>query len=327
MLTELYLMAASLNTGFLSRSDQLQTDLQQLAAGSDGRVGICAIDLKATAPICVNGEQNFPLQSVMKLIVAAAVMDAVDRNAMHLHDLILVSPEDASPGPQEFAHLVKAKGTLRVSVEELMRQALIDSDSTSVDILIERLGGVTVVQDFLKRKKIEGVSIDRNERHLQAESVGIDWKPCYADNDKFEAAVEAAPAAKRDTAWSSYLQDPRDTATPAGMVGFLRELTAGQILSSASTQKLLSIMTATATGLDRLKAGIPQSWSLAHKTGTGRRWKGMSSATNDVGILTAPDKGQIAMAVFITASTRTDAERAGVIAKAAKLVAGAYRSK
>ena len=33
-------------------------------------------------------------------------------------------------------------------------------------------------------------------------------------------------------------------------------------------------------------------WILAHKTGNSSAWKGVTAATNDVGILTAPDGGR-----------------------------------
>jgi beta-lactamase class A len=323
----IFLMTALLNTGALTVNGGLQHDIGSLATESDGRVGICALDIADAAPVCVNAGQHFPLQSVMKLVVAAAVMNAVDRQAMRLDDAVVVRPEDASPGPQDFADLVRRQGSLKTTIEDLMRRAVIDSDSTSIDVLTERLGGVSAVQDFLQRKHIAGVRIDRNERRLQAESVGLTWTAAYADSDKFEVAIKILSPERREAAWNSYLNDPRDTATPEGMVRFLKALAAGQLLSAVSTQKILGIMTATATGTDRLKAGIPAGWSLGHKTGTGRVWKGMRSAFNDVGIVTAPDGRRIAVAVFISASQRTDAEQAALMTKAAQLITSAYASK
>ena len=322
----LFLVISS-NANAVVNGAKLEQSLQKLVADSDGRIGICAFDTKATEAICINGEQKFPLQSVMKLVVGAAVMDAIDRKQMTLSDVIVLRPQDASPGPQEFADLIRAKGSLKATVEELVRRAIVDSDSTSVDVLIERIGGVATVQDFLKRKQVNGISIDRDERHLQAESAGLSWKEEYADSNKFEAAVKALPEQTVDAAWNFYLKDQRDTATPVGMVNFLKALTIGTILSESSTKKLLEIMEATVTGRDRLKAGIPKNWELGHKTGTGRSWKGMNSVTNDVGILTAPDGGKIAVTVFVAESKRSSDERAGIIARTAKLVTSAYEGK
>src|ERR1700728_3382940 len=58
------------------QKDKLQIEFQTLTRGFDGRVGICAQD--ETGLACANGDQQFSLQSVMKLLVGLAVMDAVD---------------------------------------------------------------------------------------------------------------------------------------------------------------------------------------------------------------------------------------------------------
>jgi beta-lactamase class A len=52
----------------------------------------------------------------MKLIAAAAVMEAIDHKQTRLSDVVVVRPEDASPGPQEFADLVRSKGALSTTV-------------------------------------------------------------------------------------------------------------------------------------------------------------------------------------------------------------------
>jgi len=305
----------------------LEQQLRTLAASTDGRVGVCAGDVATAATACVNGDVRFPMQSVMKLVVAAAVMDAVDGQHLKLNDVIVLRPEDASPGPQDLANLVRARGRLEVTVDDLMRRAVADSDSTSVDALIERLGGVAAVQSFLQRKQVTGLRIDRDERHLQAESVGLVWRPAFADDKVFQAAIAALPVAQRDAAWRRYLTDPRDTTTPTGMAGFLTALATGKLLSPASTTHLLAVMAATVTGGDRLKAGLPPGWTLGHKTGTGREWQGMTSDTNDVGILTAPDGRTLAIAVFVARSRGSNEQRAAVIAEAARLVTSAHRHR
>jgi len=335
----LWLVAALLNSGSqmvaaqpvtaagTDKTAALAQQLRGLASASDGRVGICAGDVTTTTMACVNGDERFPMQSVMKLVVATVVMDAVDAEGLKLSDVIVLRPEDASPGPQDLANLVRARGRLEASVDELIRRAVADSDSTSVDVLMARLGGTAAVQAFLQRKQVTGIRIDRDERHLQAESVGLIWRPAFADDKTFQAAIAALPTAKRDAAWSRYLIDPRDTATPMAMAGFLTALTTGKLLSPASTKHLLAVMASTVTGADRLKAGLPPGWKIGHKTGTGRQWQGMTSDTNDVGILTAPDGRTILIAVFVAQSRGSNEQRAAVIAESARLVTSAYQTK
>lgn len=311
-------LAAALTAAPQPLAKDLEQDLQKLIAESKGRIGVC-VKAHGADPVCVNREGKFPLQSVMKLLVGAAVLDLVDQKKFKLNSRIEVSAADASPGPQEFADLVAKKGGMSVTIEELIRRSIVDSDSTSVDVLLSHIGGVSVVQDFLRKKSIEGISIDRNERDVQSDFSGVKWQAAYAVSKKFDQAVNAVPRAKRDEALSLYSKDPRDTATPVGMVNFLTRVNEGEILSPASTKKLIAIMESTATGLDRLKAGIPKDWKIAHKTGTSAKWNGIVAATNDVGLLKGPLGQTVAIAVFVADSKASNEERAGVIAKAAEL--------
>jgi beta-lactamase class A len=324
MLNTILLAAVIAGNGSFVDRGALQKALQNLAAASDGKVGICALDKQGAEPVCVHGSDPLPLQSVMKLVASAAVMDLVDQKKLRLEDTILIKPEHNSPGPQEFADLVRKKGQYPASIEELIRRSIVDSDSTSIDVLLDHIGGTATVQDFLKRKKLEGMRIDRNERTLQSDFSGLTWQASYAAPGKFEAAMNAVPAAQRDQALANYLKDPRDTATPAGMVKFLKSLASGQLLSETSTKKLLSIMEMTATGQDRLRAGLPNSWKIGHKTGTSFTWKGRAATTNDVGILTTPDGSSLAIAVFISDSRQSNSERAAIMAKAAQAVTRAW---
>src|SRR5207244_4561602 len=108
-------------------------------------------------------------------------------------------------------------------------------------------------------------------------------------------------------------RDLRDTTTPDAMAGLLSALAEGKLLSAASRQRLLGIMTATTLFPDRLEGLLPPGTPVAHKTGTipGR-------VTNDVGIITLPDGGHLAIAVFVANSRRPAAQQARTIAELAR---------
>lgn len=300
---------------------QLQLELEQIARGIDGRVGVCVRSGSGMA--CVHGDQRFPLQSVMKLVVGIAVLDGVDHHRWRPDDSVIVRKQDLSVGVQPLAHLVTAEG-FRTTIDDLVRRAIVDSDSSAVDILLARLGGPTAAQAVLDRHGIAGVRIDRDERHLQTEIDALEWRPEYVDPPTLARAIAAVPHARRDSAFRAYQKDPRDTATPVGMVSLLQALADGTLLSAASTARLLEILTQTVTFPDRLKAGVSAGWTLAHKTGTSGTWRGVTAATNDVGILTTPDGRTVTVAVFIADSRAPAAERAAAIARVARAtIAGA----
>jgi len=314
-------IAEGARAGSLQHSE-LQQDFKTLAKGLDGRAGICALD--ATGAACVNGDQRFSLQSVMKLIAGLAVMDAAERGALKLDDAVIVHRQDLSLNVQPLAALVGENG-YRTTIDELVRRAIVDSDSTAVDILIRKLGGTDQVQAFLDRKKISGVRIDRDERHLQTEIAGLTWRPEYVDAHALDKAIASIPDARRTEAYKRYQADIRDTATPRDMAKLLYALASGKLLSTASTRRILDIMQQTATGPDRLKAGLSQGWILAHKTGTSGSWQGVTAATNDVGVLKAPDGGIMAVVVFIGDSKAPAAACAKLMAKVSAAIIAQYR--
>ena len=260
----------------------------------------------------------------MKLLVGMAVMDRVDHRAWRLDDQVLVRRQDLSLFVQPLADLVSKQG-YRTTVGDLVRRAIVDSDSAAVDVLIGRLGGPQQVQAFLERTGVSGVRLDRDERHLQTEILGLTWRPEYVDPAALDRAIAAVPTEERTAAYRRYQADPRDTATPRGMAEILRRLATGSLLSPASTAHLLDVMTETVTFPDRLKAGVPAGWQLGHKTGTSGSWQDITAATNDVGVLKAPDGGWVSVVVFIRDSRAPSAARAALIASIAAATTARYR--
>ena len=171
---------------------------------------------------CANGElllsysshKRFPLQSVMKLFTVAAVLDWIDQGAASIDDSILLTSRDVSPGPRRFANLIRKNGFYRASLSELMRNSVVESDSTSVDALLAHFGGPSAVQMFLSQKGLHELSVDRSERELQSEILGVDWCEEYCDLDAFETAAASLSPSDRESAWKAHATDERDSGTP-----------------------------------------------------------------------------------------------------------------
>ena len=316
------LVAVACYAGSLD-SRAVQREFDQAARGFRGRVGVCASDGAHRA--CINSDRRFSLQSVMKLVVGMAVMDAVDRRGWSLDEQVTLRKQDLSLYVQPLANFVNRDGVFATTVGDLVRRAIVDSDSAATDFLIARLGGPKAVQEFLDRQKVQGVRIDRDERRLQTEIVGLTWRPEFTAADVLDQAIAQVPRKVRDAANRRYQRDVRDTATPRGMADLLQSLATGKLLSSSSSRQLIEVMKQTVTFPDRLKAGTPPGWTLAHKTGTSGAWNGVTTATNDVGILIAPDGEFVSIAVFIADSAAPERDRAALMAKLAAAVAANYR--
>jgi len=276
----------------------LDARLKSLGRSFNGKAGIAVRDLQTGWSSAYNGDEYFPQQSVSKFWVALTALDKVDRGRLDLTKPVVVRREDLTLFHQPIAGLVRGNG-YATTLRDLMTRALTQSDNTANDVILRRAGGPEAVRAFLKRHDIDGVRFGPGERLLQSQTAGLTWRPEYSVANGFERARANLPAAVRRAAFERYLANPIDGATPAGLVDGLSKLHRGELLSPASTQQLLSTMSNTKTGAQRLKGGLRPGWKLAHKTGTGQNLDSMVAGYNDVGILTAPDGRAYAIAVMI----------------------------
>jgi beta-lactamase class A len=257
----------------------IDTRLAILTTNVSGRIGICVSDGQSAASL--HGDQQFPLYGVSELPVAVAVLDAVDSSQLHLDSVVTRQPDDQGSAAQLQARSVGHHGA-KTTIQDLLVRMLADSDRAATDFLIKKLGGPRVVQSVLVKKGIRGFKIDLNEQ---------------------------------DT--PSFASQHHNTATPIAVANLLQRLVNGWLLSPRSSALLLETMVKTHDFPDRLKAGVPTGWLLAHKTGTGTSTHGVSGASNDVGILMAPDGSGFVVAVVLWSKSRwSDQNQAALIANA-----------
>lgn len=289
-----------------------------------GRLGVAIRDLQTGKTIAYRAREHFPMQSVFKLPLGIAVLDAVDRGVLSLDKPVLVDKSRLSVPMSVINERFRGR-TATYRVRDLLDLAVGTSDNTAADLLLELLGGPSAVSKRLWAKGLHDIQIDRLERQLQLDYAGIPrFTPSLTTEAGFKGALAIIPNAAKVAALTKYVADRRDTATPLAMVGLLANLQSGKLLSPASTRLLLGIMSASTTGPHRLKAGLPKGTSLAHKTGTGREIGGICGALNDVGIATLPGGRKVAIAVFLAGTRGTTPSREKVIADVARLAASKH---
>jgi beta-lactamase class A len=286
----------------------LVSQLERLAADWGEPVGLAVTDVEQGWIATATGDSPYPQQSVSKLWVAVAALDAVDRGELSLEQEILFEDADRSVFSQPIVKQL-ANGGYRTTVRGLMLRALAASDNAANDKLIRTVGGVEAVDEALRRLGLAGVGIGAEERDLQAQIAGLSWRPEYGYGRNFQQARAALPDWARDQAMDAYLAQPLDGASPAAIVRALAALKRGEVLSPDSTAVLLAMMAEATTGPNRLKGGLPLGWSIAHKTGTGQDLRGYSIGINDVGLLTAPDGRTYAVAVMMRRTFKPVPER------------------
>jgi beta-lactamase class A len=276
--------------------------IRSIGENFNGDIGIAVEDVQTGWTTAYDGDTFFPQQSVSKFWVALTALDKVDRGLLSLTAPFTLHKEDITLFHQPIAAQIGANG-YTTNVAELMTRALQQSDNTCNDAVLWRAGGPDAVRAFLRSKGIDGIRFGPGERKLQSGIAGIQWHQSYAYNGGFYKARSAVPASARRAAFERYIANPMDGATPLGVVDALTRLKRGELLSPASTQRLLGIMSHTKTGPQRLKGGLQPGWRLSHKTGTGQVLGGVQAGYNDIGVITGPDGHSYAMAVLIRRSS------------------------
>lgn len=262
----------------------LRATLDSLARGVDGRLGIAAMLIETGQAVSVHGADRFPMQSVYKLPIAMAVLSRVDRGQVRLEHVVPVDSADIAPVHSPITERFPTGG-VSLSVQDLLRGAIVESDGTASDVLL-KLVPPEAVTAFLRGLGIRGMRIVATEKAMARDS----------------------------------MVQYRNWATPISAVAVLRALQAGRGLSATSRGLLMGWLVETGIGPRRLKGLLPPETVVAHKTGTDRTSGGLTRATNDVGIVTLPDGRHVAVAVFLSDSRADEPAREGAIAAAARAI-------
>lgn len=262
----------------------LPRQFENIAASAKGRVGVAAQILESGETADLHGDEHFPMHSVYKLPISMAVLQRVDRGELKLDQQVKVEPSDfIRPGMYSPVRDKYPNGTA-LTVAELLRYTIAESDGSTSDVLMKLIGGPRNVMAFLKEIQVPNIQVVNYEKEI-----GRDWETQYQN-------------------W----------ATPNAAVALLAALQSNRGLSAESQALVLKLMTESIRGAKRLKGDLPAGTLVAHKTGTGGIRNGITSATNDIGIITLPDGRHLAVAAFVSDSAADDDTRDAIIARLAK---------
>jgi beta-lactamase class A len=288
------------------------------ARAAPGVLGFALMNLESGEHFAVHGDRRFPMQSVFKAPLGAAALAELDAGRLRLDEAVIVEAHDLSPAWSPMADAWPARRDYTLG--EVLTAAVTHSDNTAADLLMKRIGGPGAVSAWLSGERLNEIRIDRYERELQTDVYGMaSFRPAWK-GDGFAQARSTVPEPARRAAMADYMRDPRDTATPRGMLDFLVRLDRYELLSQGSTRRLLELMLATTRGKDRLMAGFPPGSRFAHRPGTSGTHLGVTPAFNDVGLVTLPDRRSYAVAAFLSGSTLSPEGQAGLFAELGRLV-------
>jgi beta-lactamase class A len=273
-------------------------------AGEAGlaRIGFAAIDITKGRTAFVRGGELFPMQSVHNLPIAIAYLRMAQDGAKRLDTRVRLTEADIAPGRSPLADRLRRKPTV-FTARQLLDHMLLNSDNTATDALIRLAGGPDKLNAVVKTFAVDGLRIDRYERDLQLQSLGLEPQKSFADPAALDAALAALGEAKQKEALARYLRDPRDTASPRAIATLIVKLVGGHLIQPRFAMIVLDLMRRTKTGEDRLKGGMTQGWTFARRGGTSRTVAGATAVFNDAGLATHKNGAKIAIALFIEGAT------------------------
>ena len=255
----------------------IQKKLSALETAADGRIGIAALNTGNGSRIDYRAEERFPLCSTSKMMVAAAILKQSMSDTELLQQTISYQKADMTTGWSPITEQHIGEG---MTIADLCGAAVSYSDNTAMNLLLNRLGGPIGVTAFARSIGDTTFRLDRYEPDLN----------------------EATPGSLRDT------------STPSAMQDSLEKLVLGDSLALPQQTQLQTWLKANTTGDHRIRAGVPTTWVVGDKTGSG-----YYGTTNDIAVIWPPHCSPIVMAVYFTQNKKEAPPNDEIIAAATRL--------
>ncbi len=135
-----------------------ERQIAQLADGSQGRIGVYAIDLTSGEEVGVLADQRFPMASTSKVAIAATFLAGVDKGKWTLSS--------------EF--LLPRRGDAWMSAQKHLDLMISKSCNDCTDALLNAVGGPAAVNAWMRSAGIEGFELTRDIHTLVREDGAID---------------------------------------------------------------------------------------------------------------------------------------------------------
>ncbi|KMO15873.1 class A beta-lactamase, partial [Methylobacterium platani] len=175
--------------------------LAQLERRDGGMLGVEVRDTATGRRFGHRADERFPLCSTFKAIAAAAVLARVDKGRDDLNRRISYGRDALlSYAPVTSKHVETG-----MTLAELCAAAVVWSDNTAANLMLDTLDGPGGITAFARAHGDTVTRLDRTEPTLNTAIPG----------------------------------DPRDTTSPAAMVGLLDNVLLGQALSAESRARLI----------------------------------------------------------------------------------------
>ena len=268
------------------KTDLLRQKIQQIVSAKNAVVGVSIMGDDGKDTLSLNGERQYPMQSVFKFHIALAVLSQIDKGKFSFDQQILIPKKDLLPGLFSPIRDDYPNG-VTLPISKILEYTVSKSDNVGCEVLLRLIGGPRAVEAYFIKNNFQNVSIKFNEVDQQH-----NWDLQYQNCTTPKAANEVL---------SSFYYNRK------------------KLLSKKSHDFIWKVMKETKTGEQRLKGQLAKNTIVAHKTGSsGANKEGLTAAVNDIGIVFLPNGKHFFISVFVTNSKENAETNEKIIADIAK---------
>lgn len=255
----------------------IERQLRGLEQKYDARLGVYAHNTRTGQVVAHRARERFAMCSTFKTVASAAILR--DHGRCSPLDKVIHYPaaDLVLNSPITQRHVDTG-----MTVGALCAAAIQYSDNAAGNLLLRQIGGPVGLTRFFR-------SIGDSVSRL----------------DRWELALNSAVPG-----------DLRDTTTPEAIGCSYELLTLGRALSAADRGQLVTWLKGNTTSGARFRAGLPQDWVIADKTGTGDY-----ATANDVGVVWTTIGTPIVLAVLSSKTAQDAPVDNALIAEAARILA------
>ena len=274
-------------TLLFARQTQLETQLKEAIKGKKAEIGIAVIiDGKDT--VTVNNDIHYPLMSVFKFHQALALADYMGKQKQSLETRLPIKKSDLKPDTYIPLRDKYPQGGIEMSIADLLKYTLQQSDNNACDILFDYQGGPDAVNKYIHSLGIRECAIAGTETAMHE-----DLNLCYENWTTPLAAAELVEIFRKKPLFPNVYKD-----------------------------FIFQTMVECQTGQDRLVAPLlDKKVTVGHKTGTGDlNAKGQQIGCNDIGFVLLPGGRTYSIAVFVKNSEENNQANSKIIANISRIV-------
>lgn len=270
---------------------ELKKIIESIIANKKADVGVSIMEVPQKEVVQINRNKFYPMLSTVKFHIALAILHKVEKGELSLQQKIYIKKDELLENTWSPFQKEHPEGNIELTLEETMKWMVSYSDNNLTDILLRLIGGPEPVQKFINSKNFV---IKNNEEDMHK-----DWDSQFIN-----------------------------TITPNEATRLLEKFYNGKLLNKEHTKWLYTAMLNNASGAKRLKAHLPKSIKIAHRTGTSfTNESGMTGAINDFGIIELSDKKRIYIAVFVHDTYEKFENAEAIIADISKATYDYYNKK